>query len=74
MTPFDTRETLAQSVARLYRADAIYFQQRAANNAALAVYALDTGALDRACDFQRAAAYFAAQAWRSLSRLIEAEQ
>jgi hypothetical protein len=67
-------ETLAQSIARLYRADAIYFQTRAADNAALAAYGLEAGARSHAAKFQRAAAFFAAEAWRALARLIEAEQ
>ena len=64
-------ETLAASIGRLDRADAIYWQQRAKDNAALAAYALHIGALSQAAEFQRATSYFAAEALRSLSRLIE---
>lgn len=69
----DFGETLAASIARAYRADAIYFQARAKDNAALASYTLEAGVAFHACRFQRSAAFFAAEAWRSLSRLIEAE-
>ena len=73
MTAFETRETLAASIARLNRTDAAYFQQRAANNSALAAYALDTGApVETTARLQRASAYFAGEARRSLARLIGA--
>ena len=68
---FDRGETLTASITRLDRADAIYWQQRAKDNATLAAYALDIRALTRAAEFQRTASYFAAEALRSLSRLIE---
>jgi hypothetical protein len=57
-------KTLAASIARLDRADAIYFLQRASNNATLATLAFDAGDIWRATMFQRAAAYFAAEARR----------
>lgn len=67
---FNQRETLAQSIARLDAVEAIFFQQRAADNATLAAQALVTGApVETAARLQRAAAYFAAEARRSLSRL-----
>jgi hypothetical protein len=68
---FDQRESLEASIARLYRAEAIYYQQRAADNSALAAFALVSRAFPEASAFQRAAAYFAAEAWRCLSRLLE---
>jgi len=71
---FDRRETLAASIVRLDRAEAVYFQQRAANNATLATLAFDAGDIRRAATFQRAAAYFAAEGRRSLFRLLEDEQ
>jgi hypothetical protein len=70
---FDSCETLGASIARLNRQEAIYFQQRAANNSALAAYALDRGApVETTARLQRASAYFANEARRSLAQLIEA--
>jgi hypothetical protein len=72
-TASEHRETLSVSVARLNRADAEYFQQRAADNSTLAAYALGVGApVETTASLQRASAYFANEARRSLARLIEA--
>lgn len=70
---FERRETLAASIARLDRAEAEYFQERAADNAVLAAYAMGTGApIETAARLQRASAFFSVEARRSLSRLLEA--
>jgi hypothetical protein len=69
---FDRRETLAESVARLNRADAIFFQTRAADQYKLAEFAFGCRQFPQAITFQRAAAYYAAQALHSLSRFLEA--
>jgi hypothetical protein len=69
---FEARETLAQSIARLDRADAAYFQERAANNAVLAAYALNTGAsAETTSELQRTAAFFGDEARRALFRILE---
>jgi hypothetical protein len=66
------RETLAASIARFDREEAVYFQARAADNSALAVYALGAGApAETTARLQRAAAFFAGEARRSLTRLLE---
>jgi hypothetical protein len=71
-TAFEQRETLAASIARFDREEAVYFQARAADNSALAAYARDTGApADTTSSLQRAAAFFGGEARRSLARLIE---
>jgi hypothetical protein len=62
MTAFETRETRAQSIARLDRAEAIYFQECAADNSTLAASALDTGApVETTARLQRAAGFFASR-------------
>jgi hypothetical protein len=72
LSSFESRETLAASVARMDASEAIYFQERAADNAALAAYALDMGApAETAARLQRAAAFFAGETRRSLTRLLE---
>jgi hypothetical protein len=71
-SPFDRRETLAASIARLNRQEAIFFQEHAAEISALAVYARDTAEpAETVVIFQCASAYFANEARRSLARLIE---
>jgi hypothetical protein len=72
ITAFDRRETLAASIARMDRLEAGYFQERAANNTTLATLAFEAGDMGRAATFQRAAAYFAAEAHRLIPRLLEA--
>jgi hypothetical protein len=74
-TAFKGRKTLAASIARLDRADAEYFQQRAADNSASAAYALGADApVETTARLQRAAAFFAGEARRSLFRLLEGDQ
>jgi hypothetical protein len=73
MTGFERRETLAASIAHMDAADCAFFQGRARDMAGLAAFALGARAFPQAITFQRATAYYAGQARRSLSRLIEAE-
>ncbi len=70
-TAFDRRETLAASITRCETADACFFQARACDMSALAAFALGVRAFPEAIAFQRAAAFFAAEARRSLFRLLE---
>jgi hypothetical protein len=74
-TTFERHETLAASIARLNRADGEYFAQRAADASTLAAYALDTRApVETTARLQRAAAFFAGEARRSLNQLLESNQ
>jgi len=68
---FERRETLAASIARCDRADACFFQQRARDMAALAAFSLGHRAFPDAITFQRASAYYAGEARRCLSHLLE---
>ncbi len=70
-TAFDRRETLSASIARCDHADACFFQQRSMEMSTLAAFAVGVRAFPEAIAFQRASAFFAAEARRSLFRLLE---
>jgi hypothetical protein len=68
--PFERRETLEASIARLYQQEAIFYQEHAARVSALGRYARDTGEPgETVATFQEASAYFANEARRALFRL-----
>ena len=73
-TAFKQRETLAASIAPFDREEAVYFQEGAADNSALAVFALGTGApAETTARLQGATAFFASEARRAPIRLTGSE-